>query len=385
MKALRLLGGLTPAQFLRRHWQKKPLLIRQALPGFEAPVTRAEMLRLAAHEDCHARLIWRTGKRWHLRHGPIARADFTAFTRPSSRAKPWTVLVQDIHHVNKSADALLRLFDFIPYARLDDLMASFASAGGGVGPHVDSYDVFLLQGEGTRRWQISQQRDLSLVTDAPIKLLASFQPEQEWLLEPGDMLYLPPGVAHCGTAHTDCITYSIGFRAPSHAALQQGWLQFLEDRCADERLYSDPDLRPSRQPAAINRQFLGYCQRILEGVEWHKSDMVMFLGQYLSEPKANTFFAPPVPKLSEQAFLRTARSRGIALHAKTRMLYRGADIFINGAHLRAGSEAALMRRLADTRALGARELRTIGTAKDRTNTGASTLFQWYAVGYLTPA
>jgi 50S ribosomal protein L16 3-hydroxylase len=368
---LQLLAGLTPQQFLRRYWQKQPLLIRQAIAGFTGVVTPRQLLRLAAHQDCHARLIWRRGQRWHLKRGPLARADFAA-----RGASAWTVLVQDINHVEPAADALLRRFRFLPHARLDDLMASFATAGGGVGPHVDSYDVFLLQGEGERRWQISRQRDFAFVPDAPIKLLANFKPEAQWVLQPGDMLYLPPGVAHCGTALSDCITYSIGFRAPTHAALQQGLLRFLEDRCGDLTLYADPALRASSRPGAINQHFLAYCQHILQGVEWSRSDMVTFLGQYLSEPKATTFFAPPVALLPQPRFLRAARAQGVVLHAKTRMLYCGAQLFVNGEHYRGGAAGALLQRLADARSLSGAEVRRGGVA------AAGRLFEWYAAGYL---
>jgi 50S ribosomal protein L16 3-hydroxylase len=291
------------------------------------------------------------------------------------------VLVQDINHVAAQADALLRLFRFLPYARLDDLMASFATTGGGVGAHVDSYDVFLLQGEGERRWQISRQHKFEFVQDAPIKLLANFRPDQEWILQPGDMLYLPPGVAHCGTAVSDCITYSIGFRAPSHAALQQALLRFLEDRCTDATLYRDPGLETSTQPGAINRHFLAYCQHILEGVKWSRSDMVTFLGQYLSEPKATTFFTRPARVLPLRQFLRAARAGGIALHAKTRMLYCGAHVFINGEHHRVREQASLLRRLANERCLSAARF----TLDEPRGAVATSLFEWYAAGYLAPA
>jgi 50S ribosomal protein L16 3-hydroxylase len=370
---LQLLGGLTPRQFLRRHWQKQPLLIRQAISGFKGVVSAKRLMRLAGHEDCHARLIWRRGRHWHLKHGPLGAADFAA-----RGPRAWTVLVQDINHVEDAADKLLRKFRFIPHARLDDLMASYATAGGGVGPHVDSYDVFLLQGEGERRWQISRQRDLRLEPDAPIKLLSNFVPETEWVLQPGDMLYLPPGVAHCGTAVSDCVTYSIGFRAPSNASLQQGLLRFLEDRCDDLRLYADPALRPSAHPAAINLDFLAYCQRILEQVKWTHTDMVTFLGQYLSEPKATTFFSPPATLLPPSRFLQTAQGRGVALHAKTRMLYSGAHLFVNGERYPNAASSVPLRRLADERALSA------AAVKSCASQASDLLYQWYAEGYLMP-
>ena len=201
-----LLNGLSPAQFLRRHWQKKPLLARAALPQFASLVTRRDLFEMARSADTESRLILRNGRRWQVNHGPFTRRDFAQLP-----ARNWTLLVQGVNHVLPQAQALLAQFAFIPYARLDDLMVSFAPPGGGVGPHFDSYDVFLLQGEGRRRWRVSRQRDLALVEGAPLKILRDFRAGREWELAPGDLLYLPPRCAHDGVALEECITCSIGF------------------------------------------------------------------------------------------------------------------------------------------------------------------------------
>src|SRR6476661_7040471 len=182
-----LLGGMTPARFMKRHWQKKPLLVRQAIPAFQPLLAPAELFALAAREEVESRLVIHEGTSWRLQRGPFARRAI-----PSTRRPDWTLLVQGVDLHLPAAHALLHGFSFVPAARLDDLMISYASDGGGVGPHFDSYDVFLLQVHGRRRWRIGRTTDTSLQPDVPLKILARFEPELEWLLEPGDMLYLPP-------------------------------------------------------------------------------------------------------------------------------------------------------------------------------------------------
>jgi 50S ribosomal protein L16 3-hydroxylase len=206
---LALLNGLTPSQFMQRHWQKKPLLIRQAIPGFQALLDRPALFDLAEQDEVESRLIQQTPKGWNMRNGPLARRALPAVKSPN-----WALLVQGVDQHVESVHALLQQFRFVPDARLDDLMISYATDGGGVGPHFDSYDVFLLQAHGRRRWRIGKQKDLTLVEGAPLKILQNFEPEEEFVLEPGDMLYLPPRYAHDGVAEGECMTYSIGFRAP---------------------------------------------------------------------------------------------------------------------------------------------------------------------------
>ena len=202
------LGGITPKEFLHDYWQKQPLLVRNALPGFNGLLRRDELMKLACHEDAQSRLVIQRKGKWHLKHGPLSSDDLAKLPK-----KQWTLLVQDVNHFLPSARDLLSKFCFIPHARLDDLMVSYAPKDGGIGPHFDSYDVFLLQGMGVRCWQISAQQDDQFIADAPLKILKNFQPEQEWVLEAGDMLYLPPKYAHNGIAKDDCMTYSISFCA----------------------------------------------------------------------------------------------------------------------------------------------------------------------------
>ena len=189
------LGKFAPRRFLRQHWQKKPLLVRAALSDFNGVLTPVQLLKLACREDARSRIVIRRARRYDAYEGPFQRS----FLRRLP-ARGWSVLVHEVDHFLPAARALLERFSFVPYARLDDLMVSYAVPGGGVGPHCDSYDVFLLQGRGRRRWRISHQHDTALVAKAPLKLLRHFRPQQEWVLEPGDMLYLPPGWAHEGVA-----------------------------------------------------------------------------------------------------------------------------------------------------------------------------------------
>ena len=233
--------GLDARGFLRHHWQKKPLLVRGALPGLRDPLTRARLARLARRDDVESRLVWHATRgartRWHVSHGPLSEAALARLSGSDA-----TLLVQGVNLHVPAVVPLLAAFDFLPLARRDDLMVSDAAPGGGVGPHVDSYDVFLLQTRGRRLWRIAQAFDPDLDEDAPLRLLARFVPEDEYLLEPGDMLYLPPGVAHDGIALDDCSTWSIGFRAPLARELAQGWLAWQEDRFDSDLRFGDPDL-----------------------------------------------------------------------------------------------------------------------------------------------
>src|SRR5215470_14911822 len=270
------LGGMSAAQFLRRHWQKRPLLVRKAIPIFADPLSSDALFALAARDDVESRIVLQERGRWSLMHGPFRKSVRRALPRHK-----WTLLVQGVNLHVVAGDALLRRFDFIPYARLDDLMVSYAAPGGGVGPHVDSYDVFLLQGAGRRRWRISRQRDLALVRELPLKILARFRAQREWLLGPGDMLYLPPQVAHEGTAVDACMTYSIGFRTPGAQELAIAFLDWLRDRIALDGRYADSGLVASkREPARIGASLRQYAVATLSRVSWDERDAARFLGCY---------------------------------------------------------------------------------------------------------
>jgi 50S ribosomal protein L16 3-hydroxylase len=274
-----------------------------------------------------------------------------------------------------AAQKLLEHFAFVPYARLDDLMVSYAPSGGGVGPHFDSYDVFLLQGEGRRRWRLSAQRDLALVEGAPLRILRRFRPKREWVLQPGDLLYLPPRYAHDGVALTDCITYSIGFRAPEAQELGARFLEFLQDGLRVEGMYEDPGLKPARRPAWLGDDMVLGMRAMLRRVRWTDLDVVRFFGSYLTEPRAHVRFARPHRPLAESAFAAQAARHGIRLAGPTRMLFREATIYINGeAHAFPAPALRPLSKLADHRRLA-----SLGRVDRDTR---QRLYQWYRAGYL---
>jgi 50S ribosomal protein L16 3-hydroxylase len=365
-----ILGDITPAQFLRDYWHKKPLLIRQALPGFKALLTQKELFALAAREDVESRLITKTKDDWTLQNGPFKRL-------PAAKQKEWTLLVQGVNLHDNDADALLRRFRFIPDARLDDLMISYAGDGGGVGPHFDSYDVFLLQAEGQRRWQIGAQDDLTLVDGAPLKILQNFMPSETFVLEPGDMLYLPPHYAHDGIAIGPCMTYSIGFRAPTYQELGEAFLDFMVETIDLPNRYADPDLTTSENPAEISKVMLRRISDELNKVRFTDEDIGIFLGEYLSEPKASVFFDPPLKEFSPAGFAQASAKNGIALSRKTQMLYRGRTIFINGESFDvSGEDKTLLTALANARSLDGETLQR-ASADLR-----ESFYLWYQDGWL---
>lgn len=341
---LRLLGGLTPQQFMKRHWHRKPLLVRGAVPGLKPLLARAELFELARRDEVESRLVSLSAGGWQLRRGPFTR--LPAVSRPG-----WTLLVQgvDLHH--EPAHQLLQQFRFVPEARLDDLMISWASDGGGVGPHFDSYDVFLLQAQGRRLWRIGRQKELRLREDMPLKILARFEPEQEWVLEPGDMLYLPPGWAHDGIAQGECQTYSIGFRSPGRGELARELLQRLAEdagEAAGEAIYRDPRQPATAAPGGIPAELQQFARQALQAALKDPVALERALGEYLSEPKANVWF---------EAGSAPRRLRSVRLDRRSRMLHDARHVYLNGESWRAaGRDAALMRKLADQRRLGAADL-----------------------------
>lgn len=352
---LPLLGGLTPAQFMRRHWQRQPLLVRQALADVSGLNQPKALLQLAAREEVSSRLIEaRSSTRsdaasWRLRHGPFGARSLPPQSRPG-----WTILVQAVDTQWDAAHALLRAFRFVPDARLDDLMISFASTGGGVGPHVDSYDVFLLQTHGRRRWRIGAQKDLSLVPGLPLKILARFEPTQEYVLEPGDMLYLPPHWAHEGVALDPCMTCSIGFRSPARDEIARDLLQRVADMAQDESAgvqaarpsarssrYRDPGQPAVTEPARIPEALAEFAFDAIKRLRQDPQALALALGERLTEPRADLWFSPT-----------PSTGTGVALDRATRMLYDERHVYINGEAFRlSGKDARVLRQLADERYL----------------------------------
>jgi 50S ribosomal protein L16 3-hydroxylase len=365
-QALPLLGGLSPGRFMKRHWQKKPLLVRAAVPGFAPLLGRAELFDLAQRDEVESRLVAQTKQGWQFRRGPFARRALPPLARAG-----WTLLVQGVDLHVAAAHDLLAQFRFVPEARLDDLMISYATDGGGVGPHFDSYDVFLLQAQGRRRWRIGRQADLSLREDVPLKILANFVPEEEYVLEPGDMLYLPPEYAHDGIAEGECQTYSIGFRSPGRGELARELLQRLADDAAEivgEAVYPDPGQPATATPGALPVQLQRYARDALKAALREPLALDRALGEYLTEPKPSVWF---------EAGARKGAKGDARLDARTRMMYDEHHVFINGESYRAsGRDAVLMRRLADRRTLPSADL--AGASGD----ARSLLRSWADAGWL---
>jgi 50S ribosomal protein L16 3-hydroxylase len=382
---LPLLAGLSPAQFMRRHWQKKPLLVRGAIPGFTPLLSRAELFRLAASEDVESRLIVKSGEAWRMKSGPFAQRGLPSLSKPG-----WTLLVQGVDGHHAAVHQLLQQFRFVPDARLDDVMISYATPDGGVGPHFDSYDVFLFQASGRRRWKISQQKDLTLQEGVPLKILQNFEPEEEFVLEAGDMLYLPPRYAHDGVAEAafgsdgkaqDCMTYSIGFKAPVRTELAFEILQKLAEFSEDAHdgpgsqrpaaMYQDARQTATSTPAQLPEALLDFAESAVKSALKNPLAIACALGEIMTTPKAQIWFdeagAPWNP----------ASGAGLRLDAKSRMLYDANHVFLNGESYRAkGADAALMRRLADEREL------TRSALRKASHDALALLQDWQTAGWI---
>ena len=359
---LQLLGGISPAEFMRKYWQKKPCIIRNAIPNFKPLLSRPELFSLSQNQDVESRLIVSNGDKWSLAHGPM-----TAKQIPSIKKPNWTLLVQgvDLHH--SAVNELKNRFRFAPDARLDDLMISYATDGGGVGPHFDSYDVFLLQAHGTRRWRIGKQKDGTLQANVPLRILSNFKPELTFDLEPGDMLYLPPRYAHDGVAIGECMTYSIGFKVPKQVDLGRELLLRYADAVDEENLpdeelrkpvklkpevlYRDADQEATPNPALIPNALHEFAQQAIAKAMADPDALARHLGEHLSEPKSNVWFDAP------EGAVKLSRKRGVKLTLQSQMMFDKRHIFLNGESWRAaGKDAKLMQKLANQRFLDASDL-----------------------------
>ena len=335
---------------MRQYWHKKPLLVRGAIPAFalakaageplESPISAADLAVLAGHPDSESRLI--QSKPWKMAHGPFSKKSI-----PSVSQANWTLLLQGADALHPAAKTVLSWFRFIPDVRLDDLMISLAGPGGGVGPHVDSYDVFLIQMSGRRHWKISTQSNLSLKPNLPLKILAQFEPSQEWVLEPGDMLYLPPHVAHEGVSlDAGCQTWSVGFRAASYRELLQEGLwrlaESLDALPALDRRYQDPQQTATDRPDTMPPELLKQLRTHLKGLKLNSVDTILpGVAAYLSEPKPHAFFSCPDQTLSAKAFAHYLKQNSLHLHPHTRLMRLGNAIFCNGENQTEGESLAV--------------------------------------------
>jgi 50S ribosomal protein L16 3-hydroxylase len=326
--------GMPPAQFLRDYWQKHPLLIRNAFPNFISSLSPEDLAGLACEEAALSRLVMRDRKKdqWSLRNGPFAEAEF-----PKLPDRDWTLLVQDVDKWDADVRELLSAFDFLPRWRLDDVMVSFAAPGGSVGAHVDHYDVFLLQAQGRRRWQISVDLDAprEFRDDAELKLLRTFDPTHEWSLEPGDMLYLPPGVPHHGVAEDACLTFSIGMRAPSQAELLVDFAEHLAERIPDEVRYADPDLVLPADSCEIDAAVLARVRSALGALRCDdEAEFADWFGRYITTYRSTSIAAPRRAPGNDAVRAALLRDGGLLRHPFARMAWtrngKSACLFANG-------------------------------------------------------
>jgi 50S ribosomal protein L16 3-hydroxylase len=364
-----LLGGLSPERFMRRHWQKSPHLVRQALPGGAALIDRGALFSLAARDDVESRLVRRMGERWTLRRGPLSRRALP----PLSQAG-WTLLVQGLDLHLDAAHELLARFRFVPDARLDDLMLSYASDGGGVGPHTDAYDVFLIQLSGRRRWRWAPPAHAVRWRDGvPLKMLANFEPTHDVVLEPGDLLYLPPCWGHDGAAVGDgCMTASVGFRAPNAAELAGVVLARLADAAPPPRSarYRDAGQGATTAPGAVPAALQAFARRAIDAALARPHAVERALGEWLTDPKPQVWFeAGRVPGAP-------GPGHGLRLDRRTRMGYDARCVYINGESLdAAGRDALLVHRLADARRLSSAEVARLSPA------AREAIGEWLAAGW----
>lgn len=312
----KLLGGRSPAEFLRIYWQKRPLLIRAAMPGFHSALTPDELAGLACEADVTSRLVMeRAGNSpWEVRYGPFTASDFAGL--PNTH---WSLLVSDVEKILPKLRTLLEPFRFIPDWRVDDLMISYAAPRGSVGPHVDNYDVFLLQGMGSRQWQIGprQVEEGEILPDSELSILREFEPDRSWVLKPGDMLYLPPGIPHHGVALDAAMTYSIGFRAPAHTELMTAWLEQILQSIPTEARYSDPDLDAQPCPGEISASALRRVRKILHQYLTQGDEAVNgWFGCFITEPQ-HDHPCPDAHQIPDAEQLQQWIRRGVAMERQS--------------------------------------------------------------------
>ncbi len=337
--------GMSAAEFLRDYWQQRPLLIRKAFPDFSSPLSQDDLGGLACEDYALSRLIVQDPlqDQWSVRSGPFSEADFAAL--PKSH---WTLLVQDVDKWDPDVARLLGHFNFLPSWRVDDVMVSYAEDGGSVGAHVDQYDVFLLQGQGVRRWQISNDADASKAfrDDVELKLLREFKPTHEWLLEPGDMLYLPPGIAHHGVAVGECLTFSIGMRAPAVAEMITDFAGFLAERMSEELRYTDAGIAPAMLAGEIDELALEKIELTLrDSLAGDALLLRSWFGSFITRYRAAHEAVPRTKPLGQAEFLRRLEAAAeLQFNPWSRFAWskaaRGARLFV------AGEELACSRKLA---------------------------------------
>ena len=369
--------GMAPGDFLRDYWQKRPLLVRNAFPGFQSPLSPEDLAGLACEELALSRIVQhdRANDVWQLRTGPFPEALFPTLPR-----EDWTLLVQDVDKWDADTAALLASFDFLPRWRIDDVMVSFAAPGGSVGAHVDQYDVFLLQAQGHRRWQIDSGPNppLEFRDDVELKLLQRFDPDHDWLLAPGDMLYLPPGVPHHGIAEDACLTFSIGMRAPSAAELLGDFVDTLSSGADESLRYRDPDLAPPADPDEIDAAAMQRVVEALNALRMNDAERLGdWFGRFITTYRSPGEVAPAAapPRIEVEWHLQDGAA--LSRHPFTRMAWRrgkrGAVLFANG--------DALPMPVADARRIAAATTIDGATYAGLSDAGRDAVFELLHAGH----
>jgi len=350
-------GSLSVAEFLERHWQRSPFLFSAALPGFRSPITPEELAGLACEEEVESRLVrGHVGTRFELEHGPFEEARFERLPR-----KDWTLLVQDVDKHVPEVAVLLERFRFLPEWRVDDVMVSYAAPGGSVGPHTDQYDVFLVQAQGRRRWQLSERFSPALRADCDLKVLERFEPERELIAEPGDVLYLPPNVAHYGLALDAAMTFSVGFRAPDQRELIAGLSPELISRAAESARFCDPGRAPSQRPLELDAGDLAQLRQLIRsGLALDDAELDGFIGRYLTKSKPN-LEVQGEPTRAEDVLARLRSGDGVMRRHGSRWALheRGGElwVFADGEELRLRpNQRTWLEPLLDGTPLGAESL-----------------------------
>ena len=276
-------GSISVDTFLAEYWQKKPLLVRNAWPDFKSPLLPEEFLALSAREDAFSRLLVKKEglHQWEVKEGPFNGSVFRKM--PESQ---WTLLIQEVDRLVPAVREMLQVVSFLPNWRIDDVMMSYAANGGGVGAHVDKYDVFLLQGLGRRQWQIetTPREEEELIEGIDVSILASFDPDCDWVLETGDMLYLPPNIPHHGVALGPCMTYSIGCRAPNSHQMLLGLLERVMEN-GEGSFLQDPDLKKTAHPGLLGDSAVEWMQSLLRDLSENKASLTDLMGRLISESK----------------------------------------------------------------------------------------------------
>jgi 50S ribosomal protein L16 3-hydroxylase len=365
------LGGLTASEFLTKHWQKTPLLIHNAIKTREWGLSLSELIELSHDPRCSARLVIKNGSKYEVSYGPVTKKELGKMPK-----KNWTLLVQGINHVHCGVEKLLRLFSFIPFARLDDVMVSYAAPGGSVGPHFDSYDVFLLQGAGVRQWGVGKPSCLKLLPNQDLRILKSFVPDGTCQMQAGDMLYVPPKYSHHGVALEPCLTYSIGFKSPRYDHIKSEFLHYLDQELELPGLFNDPNRQPTNVPALIPTDLLQSITQNISKIRWSEIDILKFTGEFLTQMDFEDAIISRKTE-SKNTFLSRLKNRSYRINSHVKFLYRGGLWFIAGETFTPPKcEHKMFKLFANRRVVNGKHI-------DLNTFFAETLYKWEGKGYVT--